>query len=143
MKNDYILPVGLVLVVFFAFYTIFSKFGFFDNEEKERNEKKQKQRNKNVVRDVLNNTKLDVEQTTEQKVELHNLYERFLNAFGLFNDNEEIVEQIFYEMPTRKSVRAFSKYFQEEKDESLFSFLVKRLSQNELSNVLNIINKKP
>ena len=65
------------------------------------------------------------------------------DAAGYFNDNEEAIYSVFRSLTTQSQVPFVADAFRKKYTKDLYFFLKDTLSENELTNIANIINAKP
>lgn len=147
MKTDevikYLIPVGLLLTAIWVISSILKKTGIIADTEKE----------KELVRiektSALTATEVFYKEPKPDDVQLLSatdaepLIEQFDNSFGFFNDNEEMLYQLFASMPSKKYINVFAKRYQDATKENIDQILLARLSADERTKILLLISAKP
>jgi len=145
--KDYIFPIGLLIIILIGGRIGLQKLGILKTKEALRLEKEILKGKLNVVKFGLNPNLYKTLKGTKgnwtTKTMLNSYMKRFEKAFGIFNDNEFDLYQLFKDIPTQFHVSLFAHNYQTDTGNILKNVLKDKLSSNEYYKVVSIINSKP
>lgn len=151
----------LVILIIFIILRILNKFGLFGKTEEEKGREQLEQsatmqdinKSNKLVTDLKKKAKenkqkgVSTEQTVKNQYPNKARYGKFVldikYAKGVVNDNEEAVFNVFRSLASQFEVSHFSTVYKQLTGTDLFTYLDSFLSKSELSEINDIVKRKP